>query len=179
MASGHAASIDYRQKTVDTSAMGHRAVVNALRVLLVVAALVILLVQAVLLPWLSGEMARDLPGEAYMRWPILALAILGLLCVQVAIICTFRLLGFIRDGRVFTPHALGWVDGIIGAFGGASVVCLATITYQSLTVAGPPLWMLALWGGGLAGVGLALLVWVMRALLVQATTLRTDMELVI
>jgi uncharacterized protein YhhL (DUF1145 family) len=159
--------------------MGNQVVVNVLRVLLVIAALVILLVQAVFLPWLSGEMARDLPAEAHMRWPILILAVLGLLCVQAVIVCTFRLLGFVRDGRVFTPSALGWVDGIIGAFAAGSLVCLATITYQSMTIAGPPLWMLALWGGALAGAGLALLVWVMRALLVQATTLRTEMEMVI
>ncbi len=159
--------------------MNNRLVVNILRFLLILAVIVIATAQAVLLPWLSKEMARELPAEAYMRWPILTLAILGLLCVQVAIVCTLRLLGFIRDGRVFTPAAFRWVDGLIAAFIGASAVCLATIVYQSLTVAGPPVWMLALWAGVLAGVALALLVWTMRALLAQAITLRTDMEMVI
>jgi uncharacterized membrane-anchored protein YitT (DUF2179 family) len=159
--------------------MSQRVVVNVLRALLLAAAVVILLVQAALLPWLSGQMARELPAEAHMRWPILTLAVLGLICVQAVIVCTIRLLGFVRDGRVFTQSALGWVDGIIGAFGAAGGVCLATIIYQSMTIAGPPLWMLALFGGVLAGAGLALLVWVMRALLVQATTLRTEMEMVI
>ena len=114
-----------------------------------------------------------------MRWPILTLAILGLVCVQVAIVCTLRLLGFTQDGRVFTPAAFRWVDGLIASFIGAAAVCLATIVYQSQTVAGPPLWMLALWGGVLTGVALALLTWTMRALLAQAITLRTDMEMVI
>ena len=159
--------------------MGHHVVVNVLRVLLIGAVLVIAVVQVVFLPWLSGEMARSLPGEAYMRWPILALAILGLLCVQVAIVCMLRLLGFTQDGRVFTPAAFRWVDGLIAAFIGAAAVCLATIVYQSQTVAGPPLWMLALFGGVLTGVALALLTWTLRALLVQAITLRTDMEMVI
>lgn len=159
--------------------MGHRAVINVLRALLSTAAAVILLLQAVYLPWLSGEVARDLPAEAYMRWPILTLAVLGLTCVQAVIVCTIRLLGFIRDGRVFTPGAFRWVDGIIGAFAGGGLVCLVTIIYQSMTIAGPPFWMAALWGGALAGVGLALLVWVMRALLEQATTLRAEMEMVI
>ena len=159
--------------------MGPRVVVNVLRVLLIGAVLVIAVVQVVFLPWVSGEMARSLPGEAYMRWPILALAILGLLCVQVAIVCMLRLLGFTQDGRVFTPAAFRWVDGLIAAFIGAAAVCLATIVYQSQTVAGPPLWMLALWGGVLTGVALALLTWTMRALLAQAITLRTDMEMVI
>lgn len=159
--------------------MGHRVVVNVLRLLLIGAVLVIAVVQAVFLPWLSGEMARDLPAEAHMRWPILALAVLGLLCVQIAIVCTLRLLGFTQDGRVFTPGAFRWVDGLIAAFIGASLVCLATIIYQSQTVAGPPLWMLALFGGVLTGVALALLTWTMRALLAQAITLHRDMEMVI
>lgn len=159
--------------------MGHRVVVNVLRFLLIGAVLVIAVVQVVFLPWLSGEMAGNLPAEAYMRWPILALAILGLLCVQVAIMCTLRLLGFTRDGRVFTSAAFRWVDGLIASFIGASVVCLATIIYQSQTVAGPPLWMLALAGGVMTGIALALLTWTMRALLTQAITLRTDMEMVI
>lgn len=77
-----------------------------------------------------------------MRWPILALSIIGLGCVQVGIVCTIRLLGFARRGDVFSPEALRWVDGIIGASLAGSLVCLATIVYQSATVAGPPLWML-------------------------------------
>lgn len=159
--------------------MSSRVVITVLRVLLSAAVVVILLAQAVLLPWLSGEMARDLPAEAHLRWPILTLAVLGLLCVQAVIVCTIRLLGFVRDDRVFTSGALGWVDGIVAAFAAGGLVCLATIVYQSMTIGGPPLWMLALWGGVLAGAGLALLVWVMRALLVQATTLRSEMAMVI
>lgn len=159
--------------------MAPRVVVNVLRFLLIGAVVIIAAVQAVFLPWLSGEMARNLPGEAYMRWPILTFAIVGLLCVQVAIVCLLRLLAFTQDGRVFTPAAFRWVDGLISAFIGAALVCLATIIYQSQTVAGPPLWMLALWDGVLTGIALTLLTWTMRALLAQAITLRTDMEMVI
>lgn len=153
--------------------------VDLLRVLLIGSLLIVLLLQLIGLPWLSGIMAEDLPAEAYMRWPILALAIVGLGCVQVGLVCTFCLLSFTRRGEVFSPHALRWVDGIIGAFLAGSLVCLATIVYHSLTVGGPPLWMLLLFFGMLAGVGLALLMLVMRALLVQATTLRSEMDVVV
>src|SRR5690625_3588066 len=142
--------------------MGNRVVIEVLRVMLGGALLLILLAQAVLLPWLSGDVARELPAEAYMRWPILTLAILGLLCVQIVIVCTERLLTFTRTDRVFSPDALRWVNGIIGGFLGGSVVCLATLVYQSFTVAGPPLWGLLLICGVLAGIGLALLMVVMR-----------------
>lgn len=159
--------------------MTSRVVVGLLRVLLAGAFLVIALLQVVGLPWLSGVMARDLPAEAYMRWPILTLAVLGLGCVQVGIVCTLRLLGFTRSGEVFSPRALRWVDGLTGAFLAGSLVCLATIVYQSFTVGGPPVWMLMLLCGVVLGVGMALLMSVMRTLLVQATGLRTEMDAVI
>ena len=154
-------------------------VIAVLRLLLVGAVVVILAAQVLYLPWLSGVMADQLPGEAYMRWPILTLAILGLTCVQAAIVCTLRLLGFVRDKRVFSPAAFRWVDGLIGSFVAGGMVCVATIVYQSQTVAGPPPWMFLLLCGVMTGAGLALLTWTMRALLVQATTLHDDMEMVI
>lgn len=159
--------------------MGNRVVIEVLRVMLGGALLLILLAQAVLLPWLSGDVARELPAEAYMRWPILTLAILGLLCVQIVIVCTERLLTFTRTDRVFSPDALRWVNGIIGGFLGGSVVCLATLVYQSFTVAGPPLWGLLLICGVLAGIGLALLMVVMRVLLVRATSFKNELDVVI
>src|SRR5690554_6913552 len=143
------------------------------------ALLLILVVQTVYLPWLSGDVARQLPAEAHMRWPILTLAILGLLCVQVVIVCTARLLTFTRTDRVFSADALRWVNGIIGGFLGGSVVCLATLVYQSFTVAGPPLWSLLLVCGILAGIGLALLMVVMRVLLVRATSFKNELDVVI
>lgn len=69
-----------------------------------------------------------------MRWPILTLAILGLLCLQVALVCSARLLSFVRREAVFTSSALPWVNGIIAAFLAGGVVCLATLGYQGLTV---------------------------------------------
>ena len=159
--------------------MKSRFTVDLLRVLLIGTLVVILFLQLIGLPWLSGVMAEDLPAEAYMQWPILALAIMGLGCVQVGILCTLRLLGFTRRGEIFSPRAVRWVDGIIGAFLTASMVCLATSVYQSNTVEGPPVWTFLLLVGVVAGIGMALLMGVMRTLLVQATTLRTEMDAVI
>lgn len=159
--------------------MTTRLTVNLLRGLLAAALLLILALQLIGLPWLSGVVAADLPAEAHMRWPVLILAIAGLVCVQVGIVCTVRLLGFTRRGEVFSSAALRWVDGIIGAFLAASVVCLATLAYQACTVGGPPLWTLLLLLGVATGIGMALLMSVMRTLLVQATTLRLDMDAVI
>ena len=159
--------------------MKNRVAVDLLRILLVGSLLVILFLQVIGLPWLSGVVAEDLPGEAHMRWPILALSVMGLGCVQVGIICTLRLLGLTRQGDVFSPRSLRQVDVIIGSFLFATLVCLATIVYQSFTVGGPPIWTLMLLSGILVGIGMALLMVVMRTLLVQATTLRAEMDAVI
>lgn len=156
-----------------------RGLVDVLRVLLIAAMLLIGLLQVVALPWLSGVMAADLPAEAYMRWPMLVLSILGLTCVQVGIACTVRLLGITRRGAVFQRSAVGWVDGIIGAFLAGSALCLGTLLYVGATVSGPPLFSIALLAASVGGVGLALLMVVMRSLLLQAAGLRSELDVVI
>ena len=151
----------------------------ALRLLLWLALLVLTAAQIVWLPWVSGEFAKESPAEAFMRWPILTLAICGLACVEVAIVCTLRLVRFTERGEVFSAEALRWVDGLRAAFLAGAAVCLATLIYQSFAVAGPPFWMLLLVFGVASGVGLALLMVVMRRLLVRATYLRSEMDAVI
>lgn len=159
--------------------MKQHIAVDSLRILLGIVLLFILFLQVVGLPWTSGVMAAEMPDEAFMRWPILILSILGLACVQVGLVCTFQLLGFTRRDEVFSLRALRWVDGIIGASLAGSVVCLVTIVYQSFTVAGPFLFALLLILGVAVGIGMALLMSVMRSLLVQATTMRSEMDAVI
>lgn len=159
--------------------MNSPVIVGLLRALLVGAFAVITLLQVIALPWLSGVMAQDYPAEAHMRWPMLTFAVLGLACVQVVIICTLRLLGFTVRNEVFSPRALRWVDGIVAALLAASLVCLTAFVYHCFAPAGPPLWMMALLAGVFLGVGTALLMRVMRTLLVQATTLRSELDSVI
>lgn len=159
--------------------MSSRLSTAVLRILLLSALALCLVLQLVVLPWLSGVVAADLPAEAHMRWPILTLAILGLACVELGIVCTLRLLAITRRGEVFAPDSLRWVDGLLGAFLAAGGVCATTLVYQSFTVAGPPAWTLLLLLGVLGGIGMALLMGVMRSLLVRATALRQEMATVI
>lgn len=56
---------------------------------------------------------------------------------------------------------------------------LGYVVYQAVTVPGPPLWILLLLFGALGGIAMALLMGVMRTLLAQATTLRSEMDAVI
>ncbi len=105
-------------------------------------------------------------------------AVLGLGCVQVVIVCTWQLLTLVEDDRIFSAASMAWVDAIVGAIAVAELLLLGTFVWSVVRVGlpGPPLVLLLVL---VAGAVVGLLVVVMRALLQQATALRTDMEAVI
>ena len=149
-----------------------------LRILLALAFAALVLAQVAFLPALSGAMAQDSPELAYLRWPTLVVAVLGLGCVQVVIVCTWKLLTLVEDDRIFSAASMVWVDAIVGAIAAAWLLLLGTFVWSLVSVGlpGPPLVLLLLL---VAGAVVGLLVVVMRALLQQATTLRADLETVI
>jgi hypothetical protein len=153
-------------------------VVLPLRILLALAFAALVLAQVAFLPALSGAMAQDSPELAYLRWPTLVVAVLGLGCVQVVIVCTWKLLTLVEDDRIFSAASMVWVDAIVGAIAAAWLLLLGTFVWSLVSVGlpGPPLVLLLLL---VAGAVVGLLVVVMRALLQQATTLRADLEAVI
>lgn len=152
--------------------------VNPLRVLLVVAFAVLVAFQVAILPKSFATLAAKWPEGAHLRWPMLAVSVLVLLCVQVVIICTWRLLTMVRDDRIFSEESLGWVDTIVWAMVAAWLLVLGALIYSVLRSTGPGMQIALL----LVQLGGSVLVWlmlVMRALLRQATALRTDMDAVI
>jgi len=155
-----------------------RRVVGPLRFLLALAFAALVVAQVLYLPALSGAMAEDSPELADLRWPTLVVALLGLGCVEVVIVCTWKLLRLVEDDRIFSEASLVWVDAIVGAIAAAEVLLLGTFVWSVVGVGlpGPPVVLLLML---VAGAVLGLLMVVMRALLRQATTLRTDMEAVI
>lgn len=155
----------------------HRAV-GPLRVLLVLVFAALLAAQVVALPALVGDQAQDVPELAPLRWPLLTVLVLGLLCVQVVVVATWKLLTLVTEDRIFTEGSLVWVDAIVWAIGAAWLLLLAVFV-GALMIWGPsglPALILVLL---LIGAVLGLLVIVLRALLRQATTLRSDLEAVI
>ncbi|MEW2384343.1 DUF2975 domain-containing protein [Micromonospora sp. NPDC047707] len=155
----------------------HRAVAP-LRVFLVLLFGILVLFQTMSLPGQFAHMAEESPDFAYLRWPATAVSVFWVLCVQVVIACTWKLLTLVKNDRIFTEASLRWVDGIVWAVAAAWVVLLGVFLYVGFNANDPglPLLLFLL----LTGVTvLGLLMVVMRALLRQATTLRTDMEAVI
>ena len=106
------------------------------------------------------------------------LSVLELMCVQAVIVSTWKLLTMVTHDRIFSKGALAWVDAIVWAIAAAWVLLLGLFLYLAISSGDPGLpllLLLMLVGGAVAG----LLMLVMRALLLQATGLRTDMDAVI
>lgn len=155
----------------------HRAIF-ALRAFLVVLFGVLVVFQTLSLPGQFASMAEESPDQAYLRWPATAVTVFWVLCVQVVIVCTWKLLTLVRTDRIFTEASLGWVDAIVGAIAAGWVTLVGVFLYVGFTADDPgvPLLLFLLSVGGAV---LGLLMVVMRALLRQATMLRTDLEAVI
>ena len=158
-------------------ALVHRAVLP-LRILLVLTFLLLVVFQTLSFPGQFAHMAREDPDDAYLRWPLTIFMALEILCVQVVIVCTWKLLTMVVQDRIFSDEAMRWVDTIIGAIAAAWLLLLGGFLYVGFNADDPGLplvlTMLLLLGGTFGT-----LMVVLRALLRQATTLRTDMDGVI
>lgn len=152
--------------------------VPLLRVFLVVMFAVLVLLQVLSLPGQFRYMAQESPDMAYLRWPLTVLSIFWVACVQVVIVSTWKLLTLVKHDRIFSDESLPWVDAIVWAITAAWVV----LGFASLWVAfnaDDPGFPILVFLVDVSVTVLLLLMLVLRHLLRQATTLRTDMEAVI
>ena len=155
----------------------HRAVAF-LRVFLVLLFGVLVVFQVMSLPGQFAYMAQQDPEHAYLRWPATAVTVFWVLCIQVVIVSTWKLLTLVKNDRIFSDASLVWVNAIVWAIAAAWVVLLGVLLYVGFRADDPGLpLLLFLMVTGVTVLGLLMVV--MRALLRQATTLRTDMEAVI
>jgi hypothetical protein len=160
-----------------------RRVVLPLRILLVIVFAGLLAAQVWAVPALLPDLADPTLERQFMRWTMLAAAVLGLACVQVVLVCTWTLLTLVTDDRIFSAGALPWVNAIVRAIVVGWLALLGTFVCAYYFIVDevsddpvlPAMLLLLL----LVGAVLGLLMVVMRALLRQATTLRADMEAVI
>lgn len=161
----------------------HR-IVTPLRILLLLAFAFLLLLQILSLP---GDIAHDVrqsPEAAHLLWPMLIVAELVVLCFQIVNVCTWKLLTLVKSDRIFSPASLAWVDRIVWSFVAAWVFFAGLAIYLTATIYLTPALRdpgipIMLFGIGLLGAVLVLLIIVLRALLRQATSLRSDLEEVI
>lgn len=159
-------------------------VVGLLRVLLVLLFAASVVGQTLSVPGQFSDIGQGSPDLSYLRWPLTAFGVLELLCVEVVIVCTWKLLTMVKADRIFSKDAFVWVDGIVWAIVAAWLLlaamatALTAIIYVTPELRDPGTPML-LFGLVLVGGVVVMLMIVMRALLRQAAALRTDMDAVI
>jgi hypothetical protein len=155
-----------------------RRAVALLRVFLVVLFGVLVVFQTMSLPGQFAHMARENPNDAPLRWPATIIAVFLVLCVQVVLVATWKLLTLVKNDTIFSKAAMGWVDAIVWAIGVAWAVLVGVLLWVGFNADDPGVPMLLfLVTTGVSVLGLLMVV--MRALLRQATALRTDLDSVI
>ncbi len=143
-----------------------RLTVGALRAVLVVVCAGTVFVQAGMVWALVG--GHDPEDGSMPLTPLRVITILGMVAVQVALACVWRLVGMVRRGTVFSTTAFRYVDGVIGAIVAAALVWFAVTAVNAPGQREDPGVTVIMFGVGVAILGVALIVLVLRMLLAQA-----------
>ncbi|MFI7446482.1 DUF2975 domain-containing protein [Nonomuraea sp. NPDC049714] len=125
-------------------------------------------VQAVMVPLLAKDLEELGPEVAHLRVPFLTITLLGIVTVQVVLVCVWRLVTMVRRGTVFSHAAFRYVHIVIGAVVAAAVLMFALAVVLAPGEAVAPGIVLLICGASLAIMGVALVVLVLRMLLAQA-----------
>lgn len=133
-----------------------------------------LFVQVVMVPLLAADLADARGDVADVRHLLVALVVLGIVAVQVSLVCVWRLATMVRVGTVFSTRAFRYVDVVAGAMAAAAVVVLAFGAALAPGDAVAPGVVLLIGGVGVLVAGVALVVVVLRLLLAQAVARDTE-----
>ena len=146
--------------------------VRALRAVLAVVLTGTVLIQ-VLMAWtlISGNDPED--GSLPLT-SLRLITILGMVILQVALVCVWRLVTMVRRGTVFSHAAFRYVDIVIGAIVAAALLWFTVTAINAPGQHDDPGVTLIMGGIGVAILGVALIVLVLRMLLAQAVA--RDME---
>jgi hypothetical protein len=106
--------------------------------------------------------------------PLRLITILGMVSVQVALVCVWRLVTMVRGGTVFSHAAFRYVDIMIGAIVAAALVWFAVTAINAPGQRDDPGVTVIMGGIGVAILGVALIVLVLRMLLAQAVARDTE-----
>ncbi|MEV6485106.1 DUF2975 domain-containing protein [Streptomyces sp. NPDC051576] len=151
--------------------------VRALRAVLVVVLAGTVFVQAGMV-WtlVSGNDPED--GSLPLT-PLRVITILGMVTAQVALVCVWRLVTMVRHGTVFSRGAFRYVDMMIRAIVAAALLWFAVTGINAPGQRDDPGVTVIMAGVGVAILGVALIVLVLRMLLAQAARMQAELDEVI
>jgi hypothetical protein len=140
----------------------------ALRIVLAMGLAGSLFVQGVMVPLLAVDLKELDPDYAHLRAPLLIIAVMGIVTIQVVMVCVWRLVTMVRHGTVFSRDAFRFVDIVIGAVSAASLLTFGLGVTLAPGEAVAPGIVLLIGGAGVLVAGVALVVLVLRMLLALA-----------
>jgi len=140
--------------------------VRALRAVLAVVLTGTVLIQVLMVWTLIG--GNDPEDGSLPLTALRLITILGLVTVQVVFVCVWRLVTMVRRGTVFSDAAFRYVDIVIGAIVAAALVWFTVTAVNAPDQRDDPGVTIIMGGIGLAILGVALIVLVLRMLLAQA-----------
>jgi len=144
----------------------------ALRIVLALALAGSLFVQVWMVPLLSTDLEES-GTDTGIRILALVILVLGIVTVQVTLVCVWRLLTMARRNTVFSHSAFRYVDIIFWAVAAASVLVFALAVMLAPGDAAPGI-VLLICGASLLIAGVALVILVLRTLLAQAVALDAE-----
>ncbi|TFD03616.1 MULTISPECIES: DUF2975 domain-containing protein [unclassified Cryobacterium] len=157
----------------------HRSAIVTLKTLIFVLITLLLACQVFVIPAVAQQMVEKSPPLDYLQVPGIMVTVGFVLCVQVALVCVWRLLSLVRASIIFRENAFRYVNIILGLVTLATLLILGSfITLAVAGVASPSVIMLCSLGI-VVGSGLALMIVVMRGLLHQASQLERDLAEVV
>lgn len=156
-----------------------RSTIVILKALIAVLLALLVVCQVFIVPAVAAQSAWRYYEIAYLQGPGIVIGILFLVCVQVVLVCVWRLLSLVRADAIFSARAFPGVDVSLGAVVCATVlvaVTLVTLTASGVSNASVSLLCVL---GLVVGAGLSLLIVVMRGLLRKAYQLEQDLSEVV
>ena len=146
--------------------------VLALRIVIALVLAGSLFVQIWMVPLFSADLVEAGAPDG-PRIALLAVVVLGIVCVQVTAVCVWKLLTMVRRGTVFSHGAFRFVDIIFGAIAAAAALMFGIAVILAPGDIAPGI-ILLICGASVMIAGVALIVLVLRALLAQAVARDTE-----
>lgn len=170
--------------TRDTTKPLPLRLVPVLRLALALSFVAIATIMLVMIPavaWHDYQEQHGSTGEVLAVFGFILLVLLGLGCVEVVIVCTWKLLTLVQRDEIFSDASERWVTGIVRAVGAGWVLlaCTAPYFFWVAQADDAPGLMIVGFALGVVATAVLLTVLVMRELLRRATDLRADMDAVI
>ncbi len=157
----------------------HRTTIVVLKSLIALLLALLLVCQVFIVPAVAEQSAWRYHEIAYLQIPGIVVGILFLLCVQIVLVCVWRLLSLVSADGIFSESAFPDVDVSLAAVAGATaLVAVTLVTLLASGVMTPSITLLCVLGI-IVGAGLSLLIVVLRGLLRKAWQLEQDLSEVV